>query len=333
MAEAAAVPSTGATMVPGPNAPQTTPQTTAKSPAKTTTQVKGATKSATNEVPKEAPKEPPQPEKRAYKIKVLDREEDIQVTDDEIKTYIQKGKAADYKFEEAARARKEAQAKLEEADRRFERLKKETDKVLKEMGIDPRQFSEQYLAKEIEMEMLDPKERELRETKARLAQIEEENKAKEQERINREESEKTQKRVQALKDKFAAQINGVLKDSPLPPTERTVAKIATYMQYCKKNDIPFDLSEIRERVVQDYKDDFAHMFSKSEPSQVAAILGEDVIKKIRLWDNERVKNGNGSKPPVQTKPQSRFEPKKKYKTIEEDNMERFGSIYALPDSD
>lgn len=331
MAETASVPSTGATMVPGPNsAPSTTPQP-GKSPAKTAPQVAGkGAKTATNEPQKvEAPVAP---EKRTYKIKVLDQERELQLDDEEIKVRIQKAEGADRKFEEAARARKEAEARIKAAEEREAKLKTDAFAVLREMGLDPRKMSEEYLAREIEMEMMDPRERELKETKARLAKIEQESQAKEKERIDREESEKMTKRVQALKDNIAAKISAVMKDSPLPPTERTVSKIAGYMQYAKKNDIPFELADIRERVVQDYREDFAHMFSKAEPAQIAQLLGEDVIKKIRIWDNERVKaqpKTNGA-----TKPQNRYEPKaRKYKTIEEDNLERFGSIYALPDSD
>lgn len=325
------VPSTGATMVPGPNTPdQKTPGIPAKDNGKagkpsTQGDVKRGTSS---EKPKEEDK---LPEKRSYKIKVLDQEEELQLNDDEVKTYIQRAKGADKKFEEAAYIRKQAQAELDKAKSYKERLKKETAKVLKELEINPREFSEQYLAEELAREMMDPKDRELQEAKAERDRLKAEAEERETKTKEDEETKAMTERVAKMKDNIASKISAVLKDSPLPTTERTVAKVAFYMQHCANNDIPFTIESLRDRVMEDYKSDFSHLFGKSEPEQIAKLLGEEVIKKIRLWDNERVrgsKKTNGSTPPNRFLPQ-----KKKYKTIEEDNMERFGSIYALPDND
>jgi hypothetical protein len=320
-----AVPGTGATMVPGPNTPDPVkpdnPQNTGKSGQK-------VARGTSQEKPKEEEK---LPEKRSYKIKVLDQEEELSLDDNEVKTYIQKAKGADKKFEEAAKVRKEAQAELEQAKLYKERLKKETAKVLKELEINPREFSEKFLAEELEREMMDPKDRELQEARAERDRLKAEAEERETKAKEAEETEKMTKRVAQMKDSIAAKIGAVLKDSPLPSTERTVAKIAFYMQHCAKNEIPFTAESLRDQVMEDYKSDFTHLFAKAEPEQIAKLFGEEVIKKIRAWDNSRVQGSrktNGSTPPNRFLPQ-----KKKYKTIEEDNMERFGSIYALPDND
>ncbi|MBK7497374.1 MAG: hypothetical protein IPI28_18965 [Candidatus Omnitrophica bacterium] len=325
--EAPSVPSTGSTLVEGPNTPK--PEATQKAGKGSPRVEKG----------KEAPKIETPAAKRAFKVKYGDKEETIELDEKEEREWITKAYGADKKFQEAASARKEAQKLRGDAEALFDTLKNGSDEDVAKILADPRigrnvrAMAEKYLASELEREMMDPKDRELAETKAKLAAIEAEKKAKDDEEKTNAEKEKSEKRVAALKDSIAAKIGEAMKDSPLPKTNRTVAKIAAYMQACVKEEIPYTPAAVVKHVIEDYRADFKDLFASSEASQIAELLGEEVIQKIRKWDNERVTGPKKQPSNGSARPNAFQNQKKKWKTIEEDNLERFGSIYALPDGD
>jgi hypothetical protein len=243
----------------------------------------------------------------------------------------QKDLAAAKRLEEANAIRRQAQTEKSDVEGVLKLLKEgsdeEVESALKRMGRDTRKWAENYLAKELQRELMDPKDRELMEAKADRDRLLAKEKARED--AEKSESDKQEKAASdaKLKDAYATKITGVLQGSELPATERTVGKIAYYMEQAIKAGDPVDIEDIRAAVVKDYKSDFGHMFGKATPEQIVGLIGEDKLREIRKWDNERVsgkKKVEEKKGPLGS---VRTQFKKKFKTAEQDNLEKYGTIY------
>ena len=313
---------------------QVTPPTTGKSPATTPPPVAGKTEA--------------KPNLNVFKIKVHGVESEVGVdqampelaevwptlSDDAKRRVIamhQKDVASSKRLEEAHKLREETKAERQEVESVIHLLREGTDEeveaALKRMGRDTRMWAENFLAKKLQREMMDPKDRELQDAKAERDRLLAEDKARRDEAEKADNEKKVSDRAKKIKDTIAGKINEVLKDSELPANDRTVGKIAFYMQQAIKAGDPVDVEEIREQVAKDYKADFGHVFKDATPSQIVSIIGEEKLKEIRKWDNERI-TGKGRKPEEKTGPAgARSQMKKKFKTPEQDNLERFGTIY------
>ena len=245
-------------------------------------------------------------------------------------TMHQKDAAASRRLTEAHAIKSQAMKAEQDAREILAYIKENPRAALSDprLGVNVRKFAEEYLAQELQKEMMDPKDRELQDAKAERDRL----LAKEKERAEAAEKEAEEKKINEraarLKDALATKINAVLKDSSLPANERTVAKIAYYMQQAIAKDIPLDIEEIRDQVTEDFKADFGHVLKSARPEQIVSIIGEGKLKELRQWDNERI-TGKKRKPEEEkgTLARTRAQMKKKFKTPEEDNLERFGSIY------
>ena len=126
---------------------------------------------------------------KKYKVKI-DGEE-LEVDEEELLRGYQTKKAADKRFQEGAMARKQAEE--------FVRLLKEDPfKVLSnpQIGHDVRQLAEEFLASQLEEEMLSDEERERREMKRKLQEYEESEKKKKQEQEELQKKELKQRYAQ-----------------------------------------------------------------------------------------------------------------------------------------
>jgi hypothetical protein len=125
-------------------------------------------------------------------------------------------RAANKELQEGLKAKRQAEefiSMMKDKQKLFDALRK--------LGHDPRQLSEEYLAGVLEEEMLDPREKELREAKNKLRSYED------LEKKQKEEANK--RRDEALKKKYAedytSQFVEALKTSGVPPTKPMVAKM------------------------------------------------------------------------------------------------------------
>ena len=106
-------------------------------------------------------KDPTHPQKRLYRVKIDGQE--MEVDESELLAGYQRAKAANKRFEEAAKQRKQAEHFLK-------LLRTDPVKVLQhpEVGHDVRQLAEDYLAEIIKKEKMSPEEREKAELKEKL---------------------------------------------------------------------------------------------------------------------------------------------------------------------
>ena len=228
-----------------------------------------AAEQPTNSVPGAAPGETvAETMKRMYKVNVDGQE--TEVDEDELLRGYSHGRAADKKFQEAAMSRKEAEQVL--------RMFKENPRqAMGRLGIDVRQLAESVIQDELSEAMLSPEQKELRQYKQQLEQYQ----AAEKEA--REQYETEQQRVEM--DRYTAQVQSeivsTLDTAGLPKTERTVGRIAHYMQAAISAGYPnVTPADVIEYVKNDYVADFKSFMGGMSEEQIEMFLGADVVRKV-----------------------------------------------------
>lgn len=231
-------------------------------------------KASTQEAVKEAAAEA----KRRLKI---DEEE---VDEDEvIKIYKERRthqQHASRQLEEGRRARKQAEE--------FVQLMRDPEKAfdaLKKLGHDTRALAEKYLVAQLEDEMMDPRDKELKQTKLKLKAIED----MENEKKRQVEAE----RVQVLKEKFAkdytSQFTEALNQTSIPATKGTVAEMAKYIARSAELGFQMTALEAAQLVKEDLLQAQQRLIGDTDGEMLIKLLGEDVANKIRKWDTSRLK--------------------------------------------
>lgn len=108
-------------------------------------------------------------EKRRYELLVDGQKHVVEGTDEEIQRHLQMGFGSIRRFEEAKRMKAEADAAKSTA---AERAKADTDAYLRELGIDPDEYTARRVLGQVQAAQLTPEQRELAELKAKMAAIE-----------------------------------------------------------------------------------------------------------------------------------------------------------------
>lgn len=218
-------------------------------------------------------------EARKYKVKVDGQE--MEVDEAELLRGYSHQKAANKILQQGAAARKQAEE--------FIAMMKDPEKfweVAKKIGHDPRKQAEEYLARQLEDELLDPRERELKETKLRLKQMEE------MDRAQKEAMEA--KRNEVLKQKYAKdysdQFVAALQETGLPATKPMVAEMAKYVSRAAKIGFKMTPIEAAKLVDEDLRVSYGRLAKESDGEVLIRLLGEDAANKIRKYDTQRLKN-------------------------------------------
>lgn len=206
------------------------------------------------------------------------------------KDRFQKSLGAEKRLQEGVRLRREAEAIIEmlkDPEAIF-------DHVLKHPSLghkDVRSMVEGWLLKQIEVERMDPKDRELMTTKQELEAI--------REREAQEKKNVEQKRHDEMTQKFTVDyqkdIIAAVSSSGLPTNEETVGRVAFYLeaaltQYGKD----LKAADVMPLVKQDYERMVRKLFSSSNGQLIADLLGEEGLKKIREYEIGRLRNPNGN---------------------------------------
>lgn len=215
------------------------------------------------------------------KIKyVIDQQEyEEELSDEDLIKGYQMGKGAQKKFNEAAQMRKQS-------EKFIQMLKDSPQDVFAELGMDPRGWAEQYLVDQLTEQMMDPKDKELRDTKKQLEAIENERKKVEEAK----QSEVYDQLVTHYQEDFQKQIIDTLNSSNLPRTEHTVSRMAYYMSKALDAglaDVTF--ADIAPLVKNDYEKEVQSLFGTTDIEKLINLVGEDSIKKIRSYDIDKAK--------------------------------------------
>lgn len=210
---------------------------------------------------------------------------DTKLTDVEYKTVLSSYKQG-IQFNNKNREASQMKKQVEEAFRKLWEQPKET---LKELAKhDPQRFKkeiEAYLLEELEEEMLDPTEKELRQYKR---QIEEITKQQEMEKQLREQQE-----LEAAEEYYAQTIENeimdVLQTEDLPKTQASVRRIAFYLHKAAQKGYDLKAKDVVPLVKEDIQNELGSMLGSATPEQLEKLLGADQIKKIRQAEIQKVK--------------------------------------------
>lgn len=225
---------------------------------------------------------------RKFKVKVDDKE--IEVDEAELLKGYTHGKAAAKRFQEGSRAKAQAE--------QFIKLMQEGQKdpaklqeVLYKMGYTRqqiREISEKVLAAEIEEDLMDPKDKELKTTKQKLAAYEAE-KAKHAEETKQQEHDRLKARYAK---EYSEQFIEALKKTGLPQTKPMVALMAGYIKRAADIGYKITADEAAKLVHEDEQKRIQSIVGGSEADILAKLLGEDTLQKLRAYETQRVKDPN-----------------------------------------
>lgn len=211
------------------------------------------------------------------KIKIGDQEFD----ENTLKSMIEKAKGADKKFLEAAKARKEA-------IRFFKMAKENPREFLAKTGVDPKKFSYDEVAKDIQDKLRDPREVELEAAKKRLEEFEKQ----EAERKKIIEEEKLAKEAKAMEARFHAEIIEALEMTPsIPKNGFSVAKIAKYIDTVRdKTGVLLSAKEVVGVIDRDIRSEVSGILKGATAEQIIELIGEEGAELIRQYHLNKVKN-------------------------------------------
>jgi len=242
----------------------------------------------TGEIKKEAaPADPNKP----YKIKVNGKEYNVGL--EEALRLAQKGVGADTKFNEAYKMRQQAEQFIHQ-------LKTDPMSILMNpnLGFDFKKLAQEFLAKEIEKEMMTPDQRELFETKEKLRQAEEEKKS-----IAEKESEaRMQQLVSHYSSEYEKDIQATLQTSGLPKTRGTVKRLAYYMQKGLERGVELKAADVIDLVRADYIQEHNELYGATDGDTLLKMFGDQTLKKIMEANLKKVKGGDGMSPTPPKKP-------------------------------
>lgn len=214
------------------------------------------------------------------KIKVGDQEFDEAT----LASMIEKSKGADKKFLEAAKTRKEAM-------RFFKMAKENPREFLEKTGHDPKKFSYDEVAKDIQDKLRDPREVELEAAKKRLADFEKKE-AAEKKRIA---EDKVTKEAKALEARFHSEIIEALEAAPsIPKNGFSVAKIAKYIDTVRdKTGVLLSAKEVVSVVDKDIRSEVSGILKGATAEQIIALIGEEGAEMIRQYHLAKPKDPLG----------------------------------------
>lgn len=216
---------------------------------------------------------------KKYKVKVDGQ--DLEVEEAELLRGYSHQRAANKQLQEG----KAAKAQAED----FVKMMRDPEKffeVAAKLGHDPRLLAEKFVASQLEEEYMDPRDKELRDTKKKLKAFDDMEAA--------QKAAVEHERNETLKQKYAAdytkQFTEALQDSGLPATKPMVAEMAKYIARAAGIGFQMTAKEASQLVKEDVLTAHRRLIGDSDGEMLIKLLGEDTANKVRKWDTSRLKS-------------------------------------------
>ena len=233
---------------------------------------------------------------RKYKVKVDGA--DHEVDEAELVRGYGHQRAANKILQEGKSARSQAEqfiSMMKDPEQFYEAAKK--------MGHDPRVLAEKYLSAQLEDELMDPREKELKDTKAKLKHYDD---------LERKQLEQVEeKRHNELRERYQKDYETsfitALQESKLPPTKGMVAEMAKYISRSAKIGFVMSASEAAQLVKEDVQRSQLSLFGDSDGDTLLRLLGDEAANKILQARGAKVKSpeANLKTPETQGQPSER----------------------------
>ncbi len=220
---------------------------------------------------------------KEYELKVNGKTEKIKFdpTDDEsVKSWLQKARASDSKFQEAAEVRKAAMQFIDD-------LKKNPRRVLSDpnIGVDLKKFAEEIMNEQIAEMEKSPDQREKEALQNELKKIKED---RDREKKSSEERELSRLQVEHERN-LEAEMSAALDVSGLPKTPRTVKHMAEMMMIAMQHGIELSAKEIAPIIKSTTLREFKDVVNSLADDQLEDFLGKEVIGRLRKRNVARAK--------------------------------------------
>lgn len=229
-----------------------------------------------------------------YKIKNADGAE-IEVDIEELKRGYQrddsKVKAAQRRFQEAAKIKKQTEAFLSMA-------KTNPGEALKRLGVNVDEFINSHVNQLVEQARMSPEEAQRRQLEAELQRYKQAEQAKlqeEQERLNNAEFEK-------VAQDYSQKIMSALDSVNIPKTPESGRRVAQYMLQAHQRKIDLSPQEAAQLVREDYLNDMKALLTGATDDSLLELLGEDVAKKVVKTNLAKHQAKAAPSKPIVTKP-------------------------------
>lgn len=216
-----------------------------------------------------------------FKAKILGKEEDVDLDEDTIKRDFQKWKAADKMFQDAAMMRKQNESLLSKLKDR-----NGLAEALQALGYDPRVLAEEYLTNELQMQMMTPEQRRIRELEMEKAQRE----WRDKQRADEEKRSKQGEISERLTKEIQTDIVQAIDSSDLPRTPETIRRIAKQMQIYGERGVWLHPSQVIDIVRDQIISENQSILSKMTPEQMMKYLSKEKLEEFRKWELSQVKN-------------------------------------------
>lgn len=225
---------------------------------------------------------PAEAAERKYKLKVNGAEREY--SEQEVLRRAQHFESAEQKYQEAAQTRKQVEAFVEA-------LRTDPMKVLAnpDLGINFRELAETYLAKEFQKEMMSPEQIELEELRAFKAEQERVRQEAEQHSAVTAQQAEFQRIQKHYTEDYDRKIREGLDKSGLPRNPQTLKRVAELMYNAVKKGYDLDVNTAVDMVRESYQSDVSQLFGGLDGEKLLGVLGEDIAKKIRMYDLQRLK--------------------------------------------
>lgn len=232
--------------------------------------------------------------------KYLDREVPVKINGQEKKVSIAK-MMQDFQLGQAANERFQKAAEIEKQHKQLmDSLKSDPAKVLKDMGLDPLEFSQKQLENFIQSQEMSPEQKEL----AELRRFKEEQEMARQEQQQMQEKQAFEAQVEIHRQEYSNKIQESMEKHNLPKDPAVVGMVADYLYNASEKGIDLPVEVAARLVKEDLTNNVKTLLGQMSGDSLFAMLGEDLARKIREYDLGRV--GVKQKQPQQAKPTSQI---------------------------
>ena len=197
----------------------------------------------------------------------------------------QLGFGADAKFKEAASSREEAAATKQQMAELAKMLRDDPFTVLKHLGQNPDDIVARHFNRQLEESMIDPKDKELSEYKARLQHFEEQERV----RNEQEQNSKIEARANEIRSGLFNKIEEALSSAGMAKNERTVAEVGRYLQSLNGkadsngrpiNILEYPVSKIVSHIKQSRSTEFTNLYESLNEDEILAQMDPKVLEKF-----------------------------------------------------
>lgn len=224
----------------------------------------------------------------------------VRMTKEEVLNHASMSHAAQGKFEEAAKSRKQAESLIS-------RMKSDPISALLDpaLGLSKdqvREALENWYSKEyIEPETLSPQERKYKEMEQRLKSFEQ----SEKDKLAKAQKEQEDKITNNQKEHLQKQITDAIDGSGLPRTKFIAQRMAYYMRQNLINGWEAPMGVIVDQVKKERREMMSDLTEASDGDTLISMLGEGVVKKIQKHALEKLRQSReirGASPEVRSNP-------------------------------